>query len=131
MPLQWQGWSFRPELTLRDTFYTEEVDPATSTTAINDTLNRKALEVSAELRPPALSKVFDRPWLGRKWKHVIEPRIRYDYVTGVNNFADILRFDATDVLTIPMKSSIRVINRLYAKQLDPNVMDCDVQGWAR
>ena len=126
MPLQWQGWSFRPELTLRDTFYTEEGDPATSTTAINDTLNRKALEVSAELRPPALSKVFDRPWLGRKWKHVIESRIRYGYVTGVNNFADILRFDAADVLTNTNEIQYSVINRLYAKHLDPNVKDCDV-----
>src|SRR6202167_5343076 len=77
MPLQWQGWSFRPELTLRDTFYTES--------AGGDDLNRKSLETSVELRPPALSRVFDHPWLGRKWEHVIEPRIKYDYVTGINN----------------------------------------------
>ena len=50
--------------------------------AADDILNRKSLEASFELRPPALSRVFDRPWLGRKWKHVIEPRMRYDYVTG-------------------------------------------------
>jgi len=40
---------------------------------------------SVDLRPPALSRVFERPWLGRKW----EARDRaggyaYDYVTGVN-----------------------------------------------
>ncbi len=27
MPLLWKGWSFRPELTLRDTFYTEQGNP--------------------------------------------------------------------------------------------------------
>ena len=27
MPLQWQGWSIRPELTLRNTFYTQRFDP--------------------------------------------------------------------------------------------------------
>ncbi len=128
MPAQWRGWSFRPELTLRDTFYTEQGNPANSTTAADDILNRKALEASVEVRPPALSRVFDRPWLGRRWKHVIEPRMKYDYVTGVNNFADILRFDATDVLTNTNEVEYSLVNRLYAKRLDPNAKDCAAQG---
>jgi LPS-assembly protein len=128
MPLEWRGWSFRPEVTLRDTFYTEQGTPANFTTATDDNLNRKSLETSVELRPPALSRIFDRPWLGRKWKHVIEPRMRYDYVTGVNNFADILRFDATDVLTNTNEVEYSLVNRLYAKRLDPSVKDCDVPG---
>jgi LPS-assembly protein len=129
MPLHWQGWSFRPELRLRDTFYTEEFNAglaATTGRAADDILNRKSLEASVELRPPALSRVFDHPWLGLKWKHVIEPRMRYDYITGVNNFADILRFDATDILTNTNEVEYSVVNRLYAKRLDPNVKDCDV-----
>jgi LPS-assembly protein len=127
MPLQWHGWSFRPELTLRDTLYTEQGNPAISSTAYDDDLNRKSLETSVELRPPAVSRIFDHPWLGRKWKHVIEPRMRYDYVTGINNFADILRFDATDVLTDTNEIEYSVANRLYAKRVDPNVKDCDPQ----
>ena len=128
MPWQWQGWSVRPELRLRDTFYTEQGNPANSATAADDILNRKSLEASFELRPPALSRVFDRPWLGRKWKHAIEPRMRYDYVTGVNNFADILRFDASDVLTNTNEVEYSLVNRLYAKRLGPNAKDCDVPG---
>jgi LPS-assembly protein len=128
MPLNWHGWSFRPELTLRDTFYTEQGNPAESATATNDVINRKSLETSVELRPPALSRVFDRPWLGRKWKHVIEPRMRYDYVTGVNNFADILRFDASDVLTNTNEIEYSLVNRIYAKHVDPNIKDCDPQS---
>ena len=128
MPLQWQGWSFRPELTLRDTIYTQQGNPLTSTTATDNVLNRKSLETSVELRPPALSRVFDHPWLGRKWKHVIEPRMKYDYVTGINNFADILRFDATDVLTNTNEIEYSLVNRLYAKHLDPNAKDCDPQS---
>jgi len=130
MPVQWQGWSFRPELTLRDTFYTERTDrtlPA-ATQAADDVLNRKSLEASFELRPPALSRVFDRPWLGRRWKHVIEPRMKYDYVTGINNFGNILRFDATDVLTNTNEVEYSLVNRLYAKHVDPNAKDCDQQG---
>jgi LPS-assembly protein len=131
MPLQWRGWSFRPELTLRDTFYTEEFNAtlaAATGGSADDILNRKSLETSVEVRPPALSRVFDHPWLGRKWKHVIEPRMRYDYVTGINNFANILRFDATDVLTNTNEVEYSLVNRLYARRLDPNVKDCDVPG---
>jgi LPS-assembly protein len=131
MPVQFHGWSFRPELTLRDTFYTEEFDPALAAAtgrAADDVLNRKSLEASFELRPPALSRVFDRPWLGRKWKHVIEPRMKYDYVTGINNFANVLRFDATDVLTNTNEVEYSLVNRLYAKHVDPNARDCDQPG---
>ena len=35
------------------------------------------LETSVEVRPPVLEKVFDKEFLGRKWKHVIEPRVVY------------------------------------------------------
>jgi len=124
MPMQWQGWSFRPALTLRDTFYTQ--------TAADEVFNRKSLEGSVELRPPALSRVFDHPWLGRKWKHVIEPRMKYDYVTGINNdpyhlpLANILRFDANDVLTNTNEVEYSLVNRLYSKRLDANAKDCDM-----
>ena len=130
MPVQWRGWSFRPELTLRDTLYTEQTDRTlpTATRAAGDVLNRKSLEASFELRPPALSRVFDRPWLGRRWKHVIEPRMRYDYVTGINNFSNILRFDATDVLTNTNEVEYSLVNRLYARHVDPNARDCDQPG---
>jgi LPS-assembly protein len=134
MPLHWHGWSFRPELKLQDTLYTQQFDAALAAaagTAADDILNRKSLETSVEVRPPALSRVFDRPWLGRKWKHVIEPRMRYDYVTGINgtnNFAHILRFDATDILTNTNEVEYSLVNRIYAKHVDPSVKDCDIQG---
>jgi LPS-assembly protein len=131
LPVQWQGWSFRPAFALRNTFYTQQFNAALAAAtgrAADDNLNRKSLEASFELRPPALSRVFDRPWFGRKWKHVVEPRMRYEYVTGVNNFADILRFDAADVLTNTNEVEYSLVNRVYAKRLDPNITDCDLQG---
>lgn len=131
MPFQWKGWSARPELTLRDTFYTQRFNSelaATTKRAEDSILNRKALEAAFELRPPALSRVFERPWLGRKWKHVIEPRMRYDFVTGVNNFANILRFDASDVLSNTNDIEYALVNRLYAKRVNSDTSDCDQPG---
>lgn len=131
MPLQWRGWSFRPELTLRDTLYTERFNAtlaAATGKAQDEFINRKALETAFEVRPPALSRVFEHPWLGRKWKHVFEPRMRYDYVNGVNNFANILRFDAADVLSNTSDLEYTMVNRIYAKRLNPETSDCDLQG---
>jgi len=120
LPLRMGGWSLRPSLMLRDTTYTQEFLPSTSGSrlAVSDTINRKALESSIELRPPALDRVFDREFLGRNWKHVIEPRIVYNYVTGVDNFANILRFDTRDILTNTNELEYAVVNRLYAKRRD-------------
>ncbi len=131
MPMAWKGWSFRPELTLRDTLYTERFDAAVAVAtgrAQQDLINRKALETAFEIRLPALSRVFERPWLGRKWKHVVEPRVRYDYVTGVNNFANILRFDGEDILTDTNDLEYAIVNRVYARRLGANVSDCDIHG---
>lgn len=129
MPLHWQGWSLRAALTLRDTFYTQRfaAQPANPEGGVveDEVLNRKSLETSVDLRPPALERVFERPWLGRKWKHVIEPRMRYDYVTGINNFSNIVHFDYADFLTNTNEIEYSVVNRLYAKR-ENSETDCDV-----
>ena len=128
LPRQWRGWSFRPELTLRDTFYTQQFNAqlaASAGKAADDVINRKAVEAAFELRPPALSRVFEQPWIGRKWKHVFEPRVRYHYVTGVNNFSNILRFDSRDLLTNTNEVEYSLVNRIYAKRVNPDTKDCD------
>jgi LPS-assembly protein len=128
MPLHWQGWDFRPGVALRDTFYTQRLVSTGSSTEAQDNLtNRKTLEASAELRPPPVSRIFDRELFGRKFKHVIEPSVKYDYVTGVNNFSEILRFDERDILTDTNELEYSVVNRLYAKKTHPSPTDCNQQ----
>ena len=100
-------------------------------TAISKKLNRKSLQGSVELRPPALDRIFNRECLGRKWKHVIEPRITYDYVTGVDNFAQVLRFDDRDILSDTNEVEYAIVNRLYAKRTSDNPEDCGSQRHAR
>ncbi|HEV3512341.1 MAG TPA: LPS assembly protein LptD [Candidatus Sulfotelmatobacter sp.] len=121
MPLQFHGWSLRPALDLHETSYSERfvngVDVANPT-------NRRALEATVELRPPVLEKIFDKEYLGRKWKHVIEPHIVYRYVTGVNNFADILHFDERDILSDTHEVEYGFVTRLYAKRPVSQVQEC-------
>lgn len=134
VPVLFRGWSFRPELSLRDTIYTQQLVPSAGVeltdvgTAISKTLNRKSIQGSVELRPPALSKIFAEEHLGRKWKHVIEPRIVYSYVTGVENFPHILRFDERDLLSDTNEVEYSIVNRLYAKKTSNDSNDCGAAG---
>ena len=119
-PLFLHGWSFRPELGLRETYYGEHVQPNGSLgILVAGDLSRRALETSLEVRPPSLARIFDRPVAGRILKHVIEPRATYRYVNGVDNFSDIIRFDVRDIFSNTNEAEYGVINRLYAKRHSP------------
>jgi LPS-assembly protein len=126
LPLQFQGWSLRPALTLHETYYSQRFVGGQS---LNDPTNRQALETSVELRPPVLEKVFQNEFLGRKWKHVIEPRTVYRLVTGVNDFANVLHFDERDLLSNTHEVEYGFITRLYAKrsssQTGSQSQDCE------
>ncbi len=134
LPLQFHGWSVRPQLSLRDTIYTKQLVTSIAAGGVveafpsSHAINRKALEGSIELRPPTLDRVFDREFLGRKWKHVVEPRVAYNYVTGVNNFANVLRFDERDILSNTNEVEYSVVNRLYSKRTTEPPDDCGTVG---
>lgn len=132
LPLVLHGWSVRPELALRETFYTQQLVPSSGGVGVaeSNVINRKAVEGSVEIRPPALERVYDRELWGRKWKHVVEPRVIYRYVTGVDNFAQILRFDERDILSNTSEVEYAVVNRLYAKRTSEKPDDCDAAGMA-
>ena len=129
LPLLLHNWSLRPEISLRETFYTQQLVPSGGVgVARSDLINRKAVEGSIEIRPPALERVFDREFWGRKWKHVIEPRATYRYVSGVDNFAQILRFDERDILSNTNEVEYAMVNRLYAKRTTAKPEDCDASS---
>ena len=129
LPVHLDGWSFRPEISLRDTLYTQQLEANSGVgLAVSTPINRRALEASVELRPPAVSRIFAGEFLRRQWKHVIEPRAIYRYVTGVDNFDDILRFDERDVLANTSEVEYAVVNRLYAKLKSGHPEDCGKPG---
>ena len=129
LPLVLDGWSVRQAISLHDTLYTQELGPSGGVgAAISDAINRKAFEGSVEIRPPALERVFAGEFLGRKWKHVIEPRATYRYLTGVDNFSHILRFDDHDILTDTNEVEYALVSRLYAKRNSANPEDCGPAG---
>jgi LPS-assembly protein len=120
-PMLLGGWSVRPEVGVWETYYSQQISPVLGEvgTPIDQGLNRRALEASMEIRPPALSRVFEKEVFGRKLKHVIEPRMVYRYVTGVDNFPNIIRIDQRDILSNTSEAEAGLIQRIYAKRQLP------------
>ncbi|HWZ43030.1 MAG TPA: LPS assembly protein LptD [Candidatus Saccharimonadales bacterium] len=119
VPLFYRGWTFRPEVSLQDTFYTETRVPSTAIgVAIQDAVNRRAFTTSLEMRPPTLGKVFDRSLAGRKVKHTVEVKATYKYTNGVENFPSIIRFDFRDLLSDTNEVQYGLTQRLYLKKAD-------------
>jgi LPS-assembly protein len=91
----------------------------TNTIALADTgLFRKHADFVLDFRPPAIQRIFTPPnWmrLGGKIKHVAEAQATYEYITGINQFQRIIRFDATDILSNTNQLTVSLTNRLYRK----------------
>jgi LPS-assembly protein len=121
LPTFLRGWTFRPEVGARETFYTERLIPTNSNTgvigvAVAQAINRNVLLASMEMRPPSIARIFDRKLFGYVMKHVVEPYATYRYETGINNFSNIIRFDYRDILADSSGVEYGVVNRLYAKK---------------
>src|SRR6266705_3021498 len=130
LPLVVRGWTLRPEIALRDTYYTDRRQPESGAGAPSrEPANRRAFEAWFELRPTALARIFDRKLLGKTWKHTIEPRALYHFVNGVDNFASIIRFDERDILSDTNDVEYGIVNRLYAKGGAPGTNAREIITW--
>jgi len=119
LPVFFRGWTFRPEIALRDTYYTQQLQPLPGGPGVplSDNINRRAIETAVEVRPPALGRIFAKPVWGRQLKHTIEPNMVYRYTTGVDNFPLLIRFDSRDILSDTNEIEYGIVQRLYAKRV--------------
>jgi len=129
-PFSLGGWTFRPEVAGRETFYSKSEQLPTvlngdiSPTLVGASLNRTDFEASLDIRPPAVERDFTAPWLekllGGDLRHSIEPDIQYRYVTGINNFNSVLRFDQVDVASNTNELEYGLTQRLFVRHLKPH-----------
>jgi LPS-assembly protein len=123
LPEFFHGWTLRPEAGVQETYYTQRLVAGTTSVApqtISDPINRNVFSTSMEVRPPSLSKIFDRKLFGYVVKHTVEPRVVYRYQTGINDFSQIIRFDQRDILADTNEVEYGVVNRIYAKKTKSN-----------
>jgi LPS-assembly protein len=124
--IHWAGFSLVPSFAVRETDYGSSI--------VNGVLSgrdvvRSARQIHIELITPAFERIFKAPrWLGgEQVKHVIEPRVDYSFVNGIDDFSRIIRFDEYDLMTNTNQVTISIANRLYTKDKDGNVNE--VLSW--
>ena len=117
LPIFYRGWTFRTEVQLRNTIYSQqEIQAQPHALAVHNVFNRRTIAAAVDLRPPALSRVFEKTVAGRKFKHTIEPRIVYRYTNGVEDFARIIRFDFRDIVSNTNEVEYGLLQRLFLKR---------------
>jgi LPS-assembly protein len=122
IPLHFGDWlGVTTSALFRTTFYGDSQD--INGVPAGNSITRNTGEFAVELRPPTLERFFDRPKSRRRYKHTIEPTATYRYVTGVNNFADFIRFDSNATLTNTNEIQYGITQHLYVKDGDEQPID--------
>ena len=136
MPFIAGGWSFVPEVALRNTAYTISQIPTLTGPFIvpqisHSALNRTDLEASVDIRAPALERDFELPHWHRELRHVIEPELTYNYVGGIGAKArDVLLFDTTDIATDVNEAGFSLTQRFYLRPTDKQPCKTDDEAAA-
>jgi LPS-assembly protein len=118
------GWSLIPTVGLEETAYSRSEVPST---AINEQpkqslspLSRSDVQFQFEVRTPVLERTFAPTrftgLLGSEIKHTVEAETTYRVTKGVDDFHDILRFDATDVVADTDEVEYGATQRLFRKR---------------
>jgi len=122
IPLHFGPWlGVTTSAAFRTTRYGESFNSAGLVTSVP--IDRNTGEFTVEFRPPTFERFFDRASLKkdkmrRRYKHTIEPALTYRYVTGVNHFADFIRFDSDSTLTDTSEVEYGFTQRLFRKDGD-------------
>jgi len=133
MPINAGGWSIVPEAALRYTAYTISQTPTLSgsnltPTISHDPVNRRDIEASIDLRPPALERDFNLSHWHRQLRHVVESEFNYRFVTGIGAKAqNVLLFDTTDVATDVNEGGFSLTQRFYLRPTDKQPCNKDSQ----
>ena len=108
LQLRTPAWlSIRPQISVRDTWYSASLDPTALQTgqqvAVDDKLSRQYAQGQVDVVGPSFSKIFNKALGGfTRFKHVIEPRIRYIYTSNVADQERVIRFDTVDSPFLPI-----------------------------
>jgi LPS-assembly protein len=110
-----QGLRVTPSLGIRQTFYSDSIDGESETEPVSgDSVHRQYLDLDISLGGWGLSRIWE-DGRGRRWKHLLEPVVRYRRVTGIEDFRRIIRFDALDAIAETNEIEYALVNRLFVK----------------
>lgn len=86
----------------------------------DESLDRVVPQAAVDVIGPSLSRIFDAQ-VGRygKFKHLIEPRLRWRYSGEFDDQFRVLRFDEIDAFDENNYAEVALVNRVLAKPSDP------------
>jgi len=118
-PLHGGGWNLRPMIAVRETYYSRSRVNSTVLAESTSGLNRADFEAQIDGRMPVIERTFTSGFLRRllrtDFKHTVEPAFTYRYVSGIDNFSTILRFDDHDLASNTNEIQYGVTQRLYLR----------------
>ena len=126
-PLHLGGWDVLPGVAVEETLYSRSRASGTGVAPgpggppmqLTGGLSRSDLDVHVDVRAPVLERTFRSPAVehlfGGEVRHTIEPEVHYRYVTGINNFGNVLRFDDRDVVSNTNEVEYGVTQRLFLR----------------
>jgi LPS-assembly protein len=110
----WEGLHIVPSLSVHEIWYSEQIQDQR---VEQHPLSRNAREFNLDIIFPTLERVYNKKtFFGDKLKHVIEPRVTYKYISGLEDYSNVIRYDQADLLTNTNQLEYSVTNRLYAKR---------------
>jgi LPS-assembly protein len=130
--IRWKDFSILPSYAIRETYVASSFDQANRQVS-GDNISRHARELAVDILAPSVAKIFDAPkWMGTKIKHVIEPRASFRYISGIDDFSSMIRFDETELLSNTKEMEISLANRFYVKRASGQVVEAfSWQVWHR
>jgi LPS-assembly protein len=114
---KWPFLTLNSTMSWRDTYWTESLNSAG--VQVPDSVNRQFFDLQARITGPVFNRIFDTPNSGyaTKFKHVIEPTVVIQRVTGIDVFNRIVQIDGSDsIVGGTTRVTYGLNNRLYAKK---------------
>jgi LPS-assembly protein len=105
----------------RTAYYGDSLVPGSVLTTpllSGDSITRNDGEFCVDFRLPTLERFYQRAKSKEKFKHTIEPFFTYNYVTGIHNFSQLIRFDSDSTLTDTNELEYGITQRLFRKKGD-------------
>jgi LPS-assembly protein len=128
LPMSLSFLQVTPQIEGRYTYYSDSLDENGDPTG--SVLRRSYFESSVEMRGPTFARVYNTPgnFYSEKYKHVIGPEFVYRYRSGVEDFSNILRFDAVDIVRNTNQIQYSIVQSLLAKRPVSGVKALPLRG---
>ena len=92
------------------------------------------MEAQVDMRPPVIERTFDSKFVervfGHDLRHTVEPELKYRYVSGVDSFLNVLRFDDVDIVSNTNELQYGVTQRLFLRPAKGKAKPCNDGGYA-